>query len=174
MKKNLLIIIVILIIGIICIWNLLNKENNQENNITQNEVLEQNEYTEVKSATSFFTVQECVNKYLNYIVEEDEKSIYRILDEQYINDFNVTESNVLNKVEDINESVNFSAEKMYVSGLGEDYQTYYVSGTLSNDGEDLIDTEVEKLNITINLDLDNMIFSVIPYGYGGIFYEESN
>lgn len=174
MRKNLLLIIIsvlIIITVIICILlNVIKNTKNEENTNTQinNNTVSQidtKELKEVKSATEYFTVQSCVNKYLTYIGGKNASSILKILDAEYINNNNITEKNVLNNVGNISEMVIFEAKKMYVEQIDENSNKYYVTGILkrdSMDDENGLKVIKDNFNIAIKLDFENMIFSVIP------------
>ena len=32
--------------------------------------------------------------------------------------------------------------------------------------------DVKEYKVTVNMDLENMLFSIVPYGYGGTFHEK--
>ena len=99
--KDLKKIIIILAIVLTCVILLLvlkqrkvqgpNINNNSSSTIS-NEDLEP-----VKSATAFFTVQDCVNKYLSYVQDKNSEAVFKVLDSGYKQDSNITEKNVLNK-----------------------------------------------------------------------------
>lgn len=173
MRKNILLIIIsvlIIITVIICILlNVIKNTKGKENTNLQisNTVseTENEELKEVKSATEYFTVQSCVNKYLTYIEEKDISSILKILDVEYINNNNITENNVLNNIGNISEVAIFEAKKMYVEKIDQNNNKYYITGILkkdSMDAENGLEIIKDNFNIAVKLDFENMIFSVIP------------
>ena len=101
-----------------------------------------------------------------------------MLNEDYIQNNNITKDNVLNKIdtlkiEDVESSVTFEATKMYVEELDENNNRYYVLGILKQESleyeeEILLDN---NFKIIVNLDFENMIFSAEPLENGGIFNE---
>lgn len=126
----------------------------------------------VKDRNDFFTVQSCINQYIVYLTQKDTESLYRLLDETYIQEFNITKENILEHVDSLTGEISFRAKKMYFEQINENFYRYYVKGEII---ENDIDTMTNKgeLNITVNMDIDNMLFSIIPYVHGGIFNEES-
>lgn len=181
--KILIICLILIIILFIC---LVIESKNQINNTSElkNETVIDEKVDEtgkkiepVKSSTAYFTVQSCVNKYISYILEKDLNSVYNILDNEYIEKNAITENNVLDKINNINEKVIFEATKMYVQEIDENNNKYYVSGVLEQDNFGYVDEKAiveDKFNVAVVLDLENMIFSIIPLEDGGIFNEENN
>lgn len=178
------IIVLILIIILILVLFIINKNetNNTKTNQYENkqfatESIEQNNKNleKVKSATAFFTVESCVNKYINYLLQNDAESVYRILDNEYIQKHEITQTNVLNKISDIPEQVIFEATKMYVEEVDENNNKYYVSGILKQDTtaeNSGYATVNNNFNITVVLNFKDMIFSIIPFEDGGVLNEE--
>ena len=167
-----LIIILILIIGIIGLlgYKTRNKEGNEINNT---QIEETSKIMRVDNASMFFTVESCVNKYLTYLSNQDADIIFNLLDESYKAELNISKENVLQHVEELNGIYTFSAKDMYYEKIG-DIQKYYVTGEIAADGliEVVSDISNIKFNITVILDMSNNTFTVIPYGYGGMYYEE--
>lgn len=185
MRKNILLMIIsvlIIITVVICILlNIMKNTKNEENTNTQiNNVVsktDSKELKEVKSATEYFTVQSCVNKYLTYIEAQNISSILKILDVEYINNNNITEKNVLNNVGNISEMVIFEAKKMYVEEIDQNNNKYYITGILKRDrmdDENGLKVIKDNFNIAVKLDFENMIFSVIPLKDGGVFNEKNS
>ena len=174
MKKNILMpIIVLLIFMIIVIILIMNKKTNNEQQL----ITEQNEQRIVKkveSASAYFTVQSCINKYISYVSSKDTDSILKMIDSEYIMKNNITEENVLEKVEQISVGTIFEANKMYEEEIDSDNKIYYVLGTLKQEGLENYTIIDNNFCITVNMDFANNIFSIIPFGNGGVFDEKSN
>ncbi len=172
MKKKILVAIILLVISLFVILGifLTNKDRKQNAEIVPEESIS-SKIERVKSATAFYTVENCVNKYLVYLSERNTNIIFNLLDENYKKELNITEQNVLQHVENINGNYTFSAKDMYYETNG-DIQKYYVTGELVQDAlPDVLTGENIEFNITVILDMKNSIFSIIPYGYGGMYYE---
>lgn len=176
MKKNVLIsiiaLLIIIVLAIIIIMDNIQDDNNQKQS---NIIIEQNQNKEiekVQSASAYFTVQSCINKYIGYVTSKDTDSILKLLDSGYIMQNNITENNVLEKIEDISGFVIFEAEEMYVENIDSNNKIYYVLGTLKQEGLETYTTIDTEFYITVNMNFDDNIFSIIPFGNEGLFNEE--
>ena len=121
----------------------------------------------VKSATAFFTVQNCVNKYIDYATSKNEEGIYKVLDSEYITEKKITPENVLSKIQEFDEGVYFTANKMYLEQIDDNNIKYYSYGFLSKehgDGDENSAVSIEKddFNIIVILNIEEMTFSIIP------------
>lgn len=176
MKKNILIyIIILLIIIVIAILTVMNKIQDNDVQEQSNIIVEDSKdkkIEKVKSTSAYFTVQSCVDKYVNYVASKDIDSILKILDSEYIIENNITKDNVLEKVENISGLLIFQAKEMYVEEVDTDNKIYYVSGILKEDGLEAYTTIDNDFYITVNMDFSNNIFSIIPFGNGGLFNEK--
>lgn len=176
MKKNVLIFLIALLVIlstiILIVMGNLKTENNQvQNNI----IIEQNQskkIEKVNSASAYFTVKSCINKYINYVTNKDTDSILKILDSSYIKENNINQNNVLEKIETISGSIIFEAETMYVEEIDENNKIYYVLGSLKEEGLETYTTIDDEFYITVNMNYDDNIFSIIPFGNEGLFNEE--
>ena len=176
MKKNILIPIIVLLIFMIIVIILIMNMNKETNN-EQQLITEQNEQKVVKkveSASAYFTVQSCINKYISYVSSKNTDSILKTIDSEYIIKNNITEENVLEKVEQISVGTIFEANKMYEEEIDSDNKIYYVLGTLKQDGLENYTIIDNNFCITVNMDFANNIFSIIPFGNGGLFDEKSD
>lgn len=183
MKRKILVVIIVLVIIVLIILGILLKESNTDSNNIENltnSVVDKNtieNLEEVKGATAYFTVESCVNKYITYVSMQDKDSVYKLLDNKYIQENNITENNVLEKIDNMNELAIFEADKMYVQEIDENNSKYYVSGLIKQ--EDIGNVEQKTVindnyNIAVVLNFKDMIFSVIPLDDGGIFNEKNN
>ena len=167
----LILIIIIIIILLVVIDNNHNNENyteKQDNNVNENIV----NIKEVTNPHMYITVKSCIEKYINYIYIDDNISVYRIIDNEYINKFNLTENNILENVEDIANPVTLDIEKMYIVEESENEQEYYVSSTIKEESVEGTIIQEKDFIVTVKLDISNMTYSIIPNGYGGPLYEE--
>lgn len=176
-KKILSIIIILLLLLIISIINIYNKNDN-DNTFTNNiEIIEgdNNVLEDIKVVTNphmYFTVKSCIEKYISYISQGDNESVYKILDNEYIIKFNISEENIFNIIETTNNPFTISIEKMYFKE-NNNIQEYYVSAILIEEDMNGEVIKEKEFKITVKLDINNMIYSVIPNGYGGPLYEEN-
>lgn len=175
--KGLIVCILILIILTITLLVLIinNSDDNgnyleqqQDNNVKEDIVNPK----EVTNPHMYMTVKSCIEKYINYIYVDDNISVYRIIDNEYINKFNLTEKNILENIEDITNPATLEIEKMYVVEENEYEQEYYVSATIKEESVEGVVIQEKEFIVTVKLDINNMIYSIIPNGYGGPLYEE--
>lgn len=163
-KIAIIILVILSIIGLVVVFFEFQKTNNKNkiSNIAQQEILEEKvKYDAVKNTAMYFTVESCIDTYINYIQHADKTPLYKILDSSYLEKNNVTEDNVLDNVEAIPEGSDLDIQKMLiVSGEEEDLQQYYVYGLLRNNSGQEINEP--KMYLTVNIDIGNMIFSIIP------------
>ena len=163
-KIAIIILVILSIIGLVVFFLEFQKTNNKDeiSNIAQQEILEEKvKYDAVKNTAMYFTVESCIDTYINYIQHADKTPLYNILDSSYLEKNNVTEDNVLDNVEAIPKGSDLDIQKMLiVSGEEEDLQQYYVYGLLRNNSGKEINEP--KMYLTVNIDIGNMIFSIIP------------
>lgn len=156
------IITVIAIITILVI--LLNMQHKTQNNTLEKPQEPITEVTIVKNRNDFFTVANCIAKYLPYLTQKDSENLYNFLDNDYKIKNNITKENVLNKIQTLDDFYKFKARQMYETKISDDITQYFVYGTLTVETtED--DEEETKFYISVKLDKQNNTFSVIPNQY---------
>jgi len=168
-----LIIILAIIIGVIGILKH-ESQNKTENEINNNiQIEEKAKIMRVDNVNMFFTVENCINKYITYLSSKDTDIIFNLLDKSYKTELGINKENVLQYVEELNGMYAFTAKDMYYEE-NDNIQTYYVTGEITADGleEVVLETNNIKFNITVILDMSNNTYTIIPYGYGGMYYEE--
>ena len=181
-----LIVVIIIITLTIFLFNknsetsLDNAEKKQTNEIVNTEETKEtinNRLTlnEVDNTGDFFTVVNCVNQYLgainkttiqSYDGNEDEElkeaiqlSIYNILSQEYIDRNNITQNNVYDYVDDINETIFFIPLKMNViTSQDESTKRYVVYGIEEN----IENTYLKDLYIIVNINENSDTFSIEP------------
>lgn len=184
---SLIIIIIIIIVAVRLHDRKVNPEayHYVSNEVTDYEVIDRVNYrkslNKVNNSDDFFTIVNCVNQYLGAInkinitstgADSDEEimnylksSIYNILSQEYISSNNVTQDNVYEHVNDINDTIFFIPLKMNsISSTDttttEDGSTtrYAIYGIL----EDINTNYLQDLYIIVNRDNTNNTFSVEP------------
>lgn len=164
------IVILLLIIGILIAINY-GKENQEKNENEefqmQNVQKEETEIKEVTNSAMYFTVKSCIDKYMNYLSEENKEAIYNVLSLSYIEKNDVNIDNVLNKIEKIEgKKLDLNIQEMKVKNDGEDFQTYYIYGKIRNENN-----SNSKILLTVNVDVINKTFSIEPEVIEGVFDE---
>lgn len=182
-KKKIIISIIIILFLILASILLMYSSKNKEKNESDTKLPEENTHISsyyyensknnvVTNRNDFFTVQSCVNNYIIYLTQKDTESLYKLLDKSYIEQFGITESNILEHVENLSGNIIFKAKRMYFEEINESFYKYYVIGEIF---ENYIDEKLKSMGefkVTVNMDIENMLFSIVPYGYGGVFHEE--
>jgi hypothetical protein len=121
-------------------------------------------YKVVNNASNFFTIENCINKYINVVKNKDTDSIMLLLNNDYKIEKNVTIENVYNFTPDITKRTTYQAQKMY--NKSNSYQ-YYVSGYFM---EETIDSLKIKDNyyFIVSINKNDGTFNITPYE-GDIF-----
>ena len=135
------------------------------------EKLQKQDVEELTNISTFYTVESCVNKYILYLSSKDYDSIYKLLDDNYIEKNKVTKDNIEDKIEVLDNNYTFTTTNIY---RNKKQDIFYVKGVLTSVTitEDSSNKETKKEFITtIKLDTMNKKFSVIPDGDGGVVYE---
>ena len=186
--KSIYIIVAILLITlfftIIIIFKNNNNYENDENNNTANEIeineLESINITEeegvetdssqtpfqVTNGAHFYTVQECINKYITSMkelkkqdTEENRESLYKKLTDNYIKENNITLDNVKN-ISIREDSAFVGVIKMLQLNINENHITRYAVRTLFFDSN----YKIYYFNFIVYLDYGNSTFAIEPVG----------
>ena len=162
----LLIIFILLVFLSFYIYDYFNKKEVDNKNETEQQYILLDDYSR------FFTVNSCVYKYINYLQSKDSDSLLKVLDKNFIKVNNINENNIYDYLEKLEGNYSFVSKKIYYEKIDDKYVKYYVYGHLV---EDLMDEIGEKLDryYVVTFDLENYLFSIIPYN-GDIFKEEEN
>ena len=126
----------------------------------------------VNNYSNFFTVDDCVNRYINYISDEESEKLMNVLNKEYIKDNNININNVLNILDNVNlrgSNTIFKAKKMYQKILNTNTIEYYVYGKLIKDNLDE-DELISDYYIIVKINKNNNSFYITPYD-GKIFKE---
>ena len=156
---------VLTMIIIICgILFTISNNDNIENNVITTQEPQIMEVTRVKNRNDFFTVTNCVDRYITYLSRKDVEILYNYLDEQYRKSNGITKQNILAHVQTLDDFYKFKAREMYILKDSNEIEQYFVYGTLTLEFDE--DDEKEtKFYISIKLDKTNNTFSVIPNLY---------
>lgn len=172
-KKLLLICCVLAVVIIILILGLKNKSKEIEEEIEE-KVMDEVELTDEQTTKiqenkeKFFTAINCIYTYLDMIninngKQLDEisqnKSIYNILSERYIQNYQVTEDNVETFVKKVNEELYFvPLEIKYAQSDDNNFYKCVIYGNIINTQYNLL----KDIYMIVNLDLINNTFSIEP------------
>ena len=136
----------------------------------------------IKNQSTFYVVKDSIGKYYSYYsvifniaeyygindesvlteMENDNvKILYNMLANEYINEENVSESNLKTKIKPIN-NVTPIISNVYIIQETENINTYLVEGILKGINSN---SSIDKFKIIINLDNSNKTFSIFPQEY---------
>ncbi len=174
-KKILILLIILLMVLLIILLikkDIIIQENKEK--INYNGQFEKEEYyTEVTNPVMYFTVKECLDKYVNYLSEYNNDILYNLLEDSYKNENGITMENLSNYIQKIDENSVAKIQRMYVEEK-DNIQTYFIYAKLVIDDNlngDITKSESSKdFYITIILDINNKTYAVIPND-GGVFNE---
>ena len=182
MKKNskiiicIIAILIFIIIMILCALFYIKSINEENNNNTQS--IDENEYidgelegkeVEIESnrtlsklitKNDYYTLIECTKIYqdaINNLIDnnnqENQQKLLNILDDEYIQQENVT-------------NLNYTKSEMYIdeilkTQLSNKVSAYYINGKLRNTN----DSQISEYDMILKIDFGNNTFSVYPYEY---------
>lgn len=161
--KKLWIISIFVILVLFSMYLVFSKEDKSPNVESSN----QEKYSLVQNYNDFWTVDSCIYRFLTYVQGSNSDALMKVLSENYINNNNITTSNVLSKLNIISGNINFSSQKMFVEEVNKNISKYYVFGFLERDIMDDFPQKYDTYYIVI-LDKNEKIFSIEPYD-GKIF-----
>ena len=93
-KNNIILIIIFVILVGVLIYIV--STDKKENSVV-NESTKSYKYEVVNDYSDFFTIENCVNKYFNYLSLNDKDSLMKILDQEYLTSTNNVLENNNNK-----------------------------------------------------------------------------
>lgn len=99
----------------------------------------------------YFTVEQCIKKYIEYVSSNNNVAIYSLLDYKYINEKNITQDNIKQYIVKYNNAKTSKIIEMYQLA-GSKYFTYYIKQKM---GE-------EYAYFTVSTDTSSNSFSVVP------------
>ena len=117
--------------------------------------------TNVTEYNVFFSNVNYINTYISMVANNNEKAVYNLLDNRYINENNITLNDVLNNNHKYSDLSFFEADSMYYVDVKKDV-IYYIKGSIYNvnhDGRELVD---ENFSILLINDISNNSYSLYP------------
>ena len=184
MKKMIVVLAIILLIAVVALVIVMVYSNYQEKynydppaNDIEVEVISTLE--EVNTRNNFYIAKSCVEKFYQYLMnpsnsgefivdvegEEEElntrkQAILDILDPRYIQYKNITQDNLFEQIQTIEDST-VSIENMYVSEKDRNMAAYIVLGSLRNN----MTNEKTDFEILVEVDMLNRTFNIIMQDY---------
>jgi len=124
---------------------------------------------QVENPIMFFTVESCVNKYINLIIAQDSEALYNVIDSKYKKENEITIDNVLSVNKYLNGNYSFIATSMLEDK--EEKNKYYVKGYLIAESmnTEYFSNEKIEYSLIVKLDINNYTYSVILDEVGEYF-----
>lgn len=173
-KKNIFILmillLVILLIVIISILTIIKKNiiNATPEYEETTEIQIDNRLKNVSNRNNYYIVEKCINKFYTYYTSMFENNgaierVYNMLDTEYINTREITQDNILNKLNKIEAqaSAEMNITKMYECEQTQKVVIYFVKGTFRNKGS----SNILDFAIMVKLDDYNKTFSIFLQDY---------
>ena len=140
---------VLLILFIVCLFILIliltKQENEKENNSIENKEI----YSLVIDYNDFYTIENCANKYFNYLSVNDIDNINKLLDEDY------KSSNQINNIY-LNKNISIKINEMYNFE-----NNYYLKGIIYEELKNGLN-KLDENYLLIKLSHDSKLFTITP------------
>jgi len=164
-KKLIIILLVIFVILVVTIFIIANKLYNSEDKELLSEIEEARdifeEYQknpakffngeklqEIKAEGLYFTLEGIIEKYNNYLVEENKEAVYNVVYDEYKKQNNLSKENILQKMEKYS---NYKISQVVGASISQ-YGIYYAK----------IEVAGTQKYLMINWDIENDTFSISP------------
>ena len=177
-KKIIILLAILLLIMIIIICSIITllKSEEEDNNIIYEDIetdgSEGDEFTDdiqkVEDANIFYSISFCIEKYYDNLYNEDldnetlnekKQNLYNTLSKKYIEENSINIDNILDKVEQIENQVVFTATKVETI-TAMDYQVYRVQGIIENLSNE--NTPLEDRFFIVSIDSNNATYDIEP------------
>ncbi len=122
----------------------------------------------VDNYSVFFTVDDCANRFVEYIASGDKDNLLLILNKDYMEKNYIDSNNVLDKVDTQkikDKMISFETKEVKAKKVSSDVTKYYVSGKLYQEAMDE-STLYGDYYLEINIDSSTLIFDVTPVNGG--------
>ena len=115
----------------------------------------------VNEYNTFFSTTKYVNSYLNYLSNGDSKAVYNLLYDKYIENYNITEDNIMTILNNYPKDISVKVKQMDCVKVKNNY-IYYIKGKIIQNGfnyEEVIDDNFEIIVIS---DFNNLSVALYP------------
>lgn len=169
-NKLIAIILVIVTVLVVVITYFIERDNEQVSN----------DIEIVKNYSDFYTVNSCLYRVVTYLFTQNTDDLLLILNDEYKEENNITEENVLSLFDPVEYDSTFVSEKMYYEKISQNITKYYVKGYIEKnqilDESDTVNLDKKQVYFIVYLDSENSLFSIEPYSgdifIGGVINEE--
>lgn len=174
-KTLIILCIIVIFILLICIFSQGNNSKifNKKVEISESEDIEEHNeenecFKKVKYRYQYYTVQNLVERYIEYIndslynssniKELSQDALYSIVDKKYLNEYNISsKADLLKKYSNFKEGEEIVVQKMYVYELETNIKLFLVQAKLA--------LENETIQLIVKMDTTNNTFSIFPSEY---------
>lgn len=115
----------------------------------------------VKEYNTFFSTSKYVNSYLNYLSNSDEKAVYDLLYKEYIEEHEITEYNILSKLDYYPKNVSVKVKQMEYVKIKNNY-VYHVKGKLIQNDYNYEKVINDNFEIIVINDFNNLSIAIYP------------
>lgn len=180
LRKFILFIVIIIIILIVCIISIrFHKKNNeiQEVEDTGDKLYVDTGVQEINDINMYAIIEDIVNTYIDYNSNGENEKLINLIDDKYIKNNNITIDNIIDKIKEIKGSPLVLINNITQQNISNNKTIYYISYDLVKDksleeneglryesfyNKNEETTTEENCNITINVDAEQQVFSVVP------------
>lgn len=150
-KENLKVIIVVIITLVVVIGTVIYNNLKEKDNI---------ELSIVTNYSEFFTVNSCIDRAINYVIDKETKNLILLTNDTYKKKNSINQSNILSIYPNLDDDCSFSAKDMYYEKVNENVTKYYVYGELITSYEYKF---ISEEYFIVYLDREKGLFSIEPY-----------
>lgn len=165
-RKKTVIVSIIFCCVLLCLFLYLTNED-KDVNVSENV---ENNLELINDPSEFYTVSNCITKYITYVSSRDNESVYTLLDPSYIKKNSITLDNVFKYIETFDGQYTQNTIRIYSEYVNYYMTKYYVKYSISKYLIDSSSEEIIQYAIVV-LNEKNLSFSIIPYD-GELFINE--
>ena len=164
MKKIKIAIIIIAVMIFIIIIGLFVLNRDKGNVDTSGDDVQLSQVSEVIDFSMYYSIENCLNKYLDDIIRvKNTETVYQMLEKNYINEFKITQDNVIGKLNTFDGINTFELNINNIYSYTQDYNiiTFFVYGTVDDNST----KAQEQFNVIFKLDNEAQTFAILPEEY---------
>lgn len=114
---------------------------------------------EVTDRSKFYTVENCIRDFIEYNVKQEFYCVYALLDQNYIDENQITEENIQDKIENYTDEQIITITEMYMQKTEQEgYTRYYTHLKIRGSKE----TTMRDYFITVILNDNDMYYTIYP------------
>ena len=179
-NKKVLILVTSIILIIICILLLILvfiKNSKDSGKVPDGVEMDRNVYSATnkivneKNVATYMTANNCVKKYMDYILDENKEALKSILTTEYIKEKDINQTNIMDNVNKIENGMIFNTEKIYSYDNDFYFNIYLVIGKMINTNTN----SSYNCRFLLNIDGKKLTFRIAPLGENNyINYTDGN